>query len=122
MSLRKVGVLQHFCLCYHILTIYQDLRLVASSYLFSFLLYLATLRHMEFLGRGSDLSSNARSFKIQGWGSNLCPGTVEMQLIPLHHSRNSSILLKPHNKFLFIIPILQKSKLRLRGNYMPTPQ
>ena len=64
---------------------------------------LATLRHMEFPGQGSDLScnwdvnhrrSNARSLThCARPGMNLHPSTPKAPLIPLCHSRNACNLI-----------------------------
>ena len=63
---------------------------------------LTSLRHMEFLGQGSDLSCSCdlhhstRSFNPLCWtGSNLHPGAAEMLLpIPLCHRGNVSVHLR----------------------------
>ena len=82
---------------------------------FVYFSFLVTLRHIEFLGQGSDPShicnlhlscSNTRSFNPVcqlAQGLNLHPGTAEMPPIPLHHSRNSTdgSELQRHKHFKF---------------------
>ena len=71
--------------------------LLISIYLFIYLL--ATLRHMEFPGQGSDPSfsfscGNAGSLThCAGLGWNLCPSAPKWQLIWLHLNGNFSPLL-----------------------------
>ena len=70
---------------------------------FSFI-FLATLRHMELPGQGSDpghslnlshsCSNTGSQPTVPGQRSNLCPSASKMRLIPLHHSGSS------HAKFL----------------------
>ena len=75
---------------------------LSSPFPFSPLLcFSATPQRMEFPGEGSDPSHscnlchschNTGSLThCPGWGSNLCPSTLETLLIPVHHSENSDL-------------------------------
>ena len=80
------------------------LQMAFSGCFFFFfsLSFLATPRHREFTGQGSDLScrydrchrcGSAASFNPLCWprGSNLCPGAAKTPSIPWRHSGNSSL-------------------------------
>ena len=60
--------------------------------------FLAALQHMEFLGKGSDLSHSFVAMPSQG--SNLCPSALEMTVIPLCHGGNSLFLVYVPNILL----------------------